>query len=318
MYKLPCYYRIFFLLVLVINISACMFKPLAPAEQAWLIVTDDAGRVVRLNKKPERIIPLANSCVDLLYGAGGTAVGKPSSAVGNLPPAAQSLPEVGHFAAINVEQVIALQPDLIIGFQGMHERLAPVFASSNIPFILVRLKTYTDIKQKLYLFGELAGTQAQAAAMVKAMDDRINGLIERVPTTTKSVALLHATGTGVTIQLDNSIAGSIATLLRLKNIAADVVVSGNPDMIPYSMETLVAGDPDLVLISYMGNMSDIEQRLQAELRGNPAWSGLRAVQQGKVFFLPMELFLFNPGINFDVAVAYMAGIVYPESFAPIQ
>lgn len=51
---------------------------------------------------------------------------------------------------------------------------------------------------------------------------------------------------------------------------------------------------------------------------NPAWNELRAVRNKRVFFLPMELFLLNPGIRYDEAVLYMAKLVYPEIYGTIQ
>jgi len=61
------------------------------SSAAYLTLLDDAGRKVVLPKKPERIVPLAVSYVDLLYAVGGKAVGKPSARTGKLPPEAQAL-----------------------------------------------------------------------------------------------------------------------------------------------------------------------------------------------------------------------------------
>lgn len=306
-------YAVFLLLLLLlVNITGCGPKAAAPASAVYLTVTDDAGRVVTLPKRPQRIVPLAASALDLLYAVGGEAVGKPSSKTGDTPPMAQALPEVGHISNINAEQLLGLQPDLVIGFHGMHEKLIPILESSNIPVIIVKMKTEQDVADKIKLFGELAGTQQQAAKVADAMQSRINAIASRVPPTAKSVAILHATASSVTVQLDNSIAGDIARILRLKNIAASV--DGSLEAAPYSMEKLVEGDPDIVLITYMGSMADIEKRLRDDVKANPAWNGLRAVKNEQVFFLPMELFLLNPGIRFDEAVTYMAKVVYPEVF----
>lgn len=302
-------------LLLFFQTAGCVSKPavqLAPSA-AYLTLTDDAGRVVALPKQPERIVPLSSSFVDLLYAVGGKAVGKPSSTTGSLPPAARALPSVGHVSNINAEQLLALRPDLVIGFQGLHERLIPILESSKIPFIIIKMKTYDDILAKVKLFGDLSGTQAQAASVAEGMRSRIKAVTGKTPQTGKSVAILHATANSVTVQLENSIAGNIAQMLRLRNIASGSVAA-NLETAPYSMEKLIEGDPDLVLITYMGDMADIEKRLRADVKSNPAWSGLRAVKNEQVFFLPMELFLLNPGIRFDAAVTYMAGIAYPEIF----
>lgn len=305
------------LLAVVFAVVAGCSAPVAsepPAKGAYLTVQDDAGRTVSLPKRPERIVPLSSSLLDLVYAVGGTAVGKPSSKTATSPAAAQTLPEIGHVSNINVEQLLGLRPDLVIGLQGRHEKLIPVFESSKIPIIMIKMKTYEDVQDKIKLFGDLCGTSDQAASVAAGMRSRIQAIIDKTPAAAKAVVILHATSNSVTVQLEHSIAGSIAQMLRLKNIAAGSA-AGQLETVPYSMEKLLEGDPDVVLITYMGDMPKIEKRLQADVSNNPAWSGLRAVKNQQVFFLPMDLFLLNPGIQFDEAVLYMAQTVYPEIYS---
>ena len=48
------------------------------------------------------------------------------------------------------------------------------------------------------------------------------------------------------------------------------------------------------------------------MESSPAWQTLSAVRQKRVYVLPENLFLLNPGLNYPEAVAYMAKAVYPE------
>lgn len=310
------------LLALVLSLTGCASQPVQQAKapsSVYLTIQDDAGRQVVLPKKPERIVPLAVSYVDLVYAVGGKAVGKPSARTGNLPPEAQALPEVGHLANINAEQVVALQPDLVIGYQGLHEKLIPILESSNIPFIIVRMKTYEDVMAKTKLFGDIAGTPEAAHKVAANIDGRIKAVTDMLPSVSKQVVILHATASSVSVQLESSIAGNAASMLSLQNIAAgSTAKADDPDATPYSMEKLVEGNPDVILITFMGAMPEIRKRLQADMQSNPAWNGLKAVQNKQVFFLPMELFLLNPGIHFDEAVAYLSRVVYPEIYGEVQ
>jgi iron complex transport system substrate-binding protein len=285
----------------------------------YLSIQDDANRTVILSKKPEKIVPLSPSLIDLLYAVGGKAAGRPSSRTGTLPKDVQVLPEVGHIANINTEKLLSLQPDLVIGYQGLHEKLIPIMESSNIPFIIVKLKTYDDVIKNIKLFGDIAGTKEQAQTVAGEMSQRIKKVITRLPAASKSAAILHATGNSVTVQLENSIAGDVAKMIGLRNVAAgSIPIEGNLEATPYSMEKLVEKDPDMILITFMGEKADIEKRLRLEVENNPAWNSLRAVKNKQVFYLSMELFLLNPGIHYDEAVASMAKIVYPEIYGTVQ
>ena len=45
-------------------------------------------------------------------------------------------------------------------------------------------------------------------------------------------------------------------------------------------------------------------------RQQPAWAGLEAVQTGRVYFLPQNLFLSSPGIHYPEALEIMANLAY--------
>lgn len=315
-------------LVCILSIMSVLFTGCASQSQeksaakpagTYLQMTDDAGRVVTLAKKPQRIVVLSTSFLDVLYGVGGKAVGRPSSKTPLAFPAAQEASEVGFIYNINNEQVIALQPDLVIGFEGINDKIVPILESSNIPVMMLKMKTYDDILAKVKLFGEIAGTQEQAQSLITTMQTKVNGVTAKLPAQNKKVVILHATAKTVTVELENSITGNIASILKLKNIAAgSQPIAGDSDITPYSLEKLVEGDPDTILVVTMGNMDEIEKRMKADLASNPAWSELRAVKTGQIFFLPVELFQLNPGIRYHEAVEYLAKVMYPEVYGNVK
>ena len=73
-------------------------------------------------------------------------------------------------------------------------------------------------------------------------------------------------------------------------------------------------DPELIFITSMGTDAAIENRLRSDVQSNPAWNSLQAVRENKIIFLPEQLFLINPGLQYPKAVEYMAKTVYPEVF----
>jgi len=294
-------------------------QPVHQSSAEYLSITDDLGRKITLPQKPKRIVVLSTSFLDLLYGVGGEAIGRPSSKSPSLFPASQGITEVGFIYNINNEQVLSLEPDLVIGSQGIHDKLIPILESSNIPVVMFKMKTYDEIKDKIKLFGAIAGTSGQAEERIHKMQLAIQGIVEKLPSPGKRVVILHATAKNVTVELDTSIAGNIAKLLHLENIAVgSKALDSDPEITPYSLEKLVQGDADIMLVVTMGNMADIEKRMKTDLASNPAWAGLRAVQNNQIFFLPSELFQLNPGIRYQEAVEYMAKIVYPEVYGHVK
>ena len=317
--KRSCLYLACILTVMSLVFSGCTSQPkkeqVVEVSADYLHIIDDDGRTVILTKKPQRIAVLSTSFLDALYGVGGEAVARPSSKTTAIYPASQMAGEVGFVYNINSEQLVSLQPDLVIGFQGIHEKLIPILDSSHIPVIMLKMKTYDDVLMKVKLLGGIVGSQVTAQRMIDKMQNKINEVVARLPAQSKKIVILHATAKNVTVELDNSIAGNVAKMLRIKNIATNSQpLDSDPDIAPYSLEKLVEGDADAILVVTMGNMADIETTMKTDLASNPAWAGLRAVQNNQVFFLPSELFQLNPGIRFHEAVEYMAKVVYPEVY----
>lgn len=287
------------------------------ASAGYLTIKDDAGRDVVLQHKPEKIVVLSPSFLELLYAVDGKAAGRPNSnAKTPLPQQAQDIPEVGFVYNINIEKVVSLQPDLVIAMQGMHDKLIPLLESNHIPVIVLKYKTYDDIFAKITLFGDIVGTREKAQALTQNINDRLKLITDKLPNQTTKIAILHATAKGVSVELENSIAGNTARLLRLQNVAAgNKPIDSGADTTPYSLEKLAESDPDILFVVTMGNAAEIEKTMREDVEANPAWSTLRAVRNKKVIFLPSDLFLLNPGLRIADTAEYMAKLVYPEVYA---
>jgi ABC-type Fe3+-hydroxamate transport system, periplasmic component len=286
------------------------------AASGYLKVMDDAGRTVILQHKPSRIVVLSPSFLELLYAVDGKAVGRPSSSM-KLDASKQGsdVQEVGFVYNINLEKVVALQPDLVIAMQGMNDMLIPALESDGVPVIVLKYKTYDDVFNKIVLFGDIAGNQKKATAMVQSIKTKLKSITDKLPGQTTRIAILFATSKSVSLELENSIAGNTAKLLRLQNVAAgSKSIDTGSDRTPYSLEKLVESDPDLIFVVTMGKTDEIEKTMSQDVESNPAWSSLRAVRNKKLIFLPSELFLLNPGLRIPEAMEYMAKLVYPEVY----
>lgn len=285
------------------------------ADKAFLTVTDDAGRTVVLKQKPERVVSLATSSLNMIDAVGGKVVGRASSKLGEIPDSMKDVPQVGFVYNINMESLIGLKPDLVIANKNQHEKFLPLLESNNIPVIAINPKTYDEVKEKLVLIGKIYGSPEKGEAVAAKMDQQIKNVIDKFPKEEKRVVIMHATPSNVTVELDNSIAGSVAKMLGLKNVAVgSTPIKGKPEKTPYSMEALVEKNPEIIFITFMGDIDEIENRMRADIKSNPAWASLEAVRNNRVYLLPERLFLLNPGLHYPEAVKYMAKTIYPEVF----
>ena len=288
----------------------------APAPQeggrgSYASVTDDNGRTVNFDKKPERIVVTSASFLEPLYAVGGEVVGRPDSK-SKIPDAAKNVTSIGRVYQIDAEKVLSLTPDLVILNKGMNEKLVETLAANNVNTLVLDMKTYDDVKREIGIFATLTGEKEKGEQLTSKMDADIAAVRASIPSEKKRIAIIHSTGQGLSVQLDGSIAGSIANMLGWENTASGMTaLDKNPDAAPYSMETLVAQNPDIIFVTSMGEEAEIRASMEAMFAESPAWQSVAAIRDGRVYYLPQEMFLFSPGIEYPEAVKYMARLVYP-------
>ena len=293
-------------------LSACGAPAAEQSSQgSYATITDDNGRTVSFDKKPERIVVTSASFLEPLYAVGGEVVGRPDSK-SKIPEAAKSVTNIGRVYQIDAEKVLALTPDLVILNRGMNEKLVETLAANHIKTLVIEMKSYEDVKREIGTFATLTGETAKGDELIRKMDADIEAVRTSIPQEKKRVAIIHSTGQGLSVQLDGSIAGNIANILGWENTATGMpALDKNPDAAPYSMETLVAQNPDIIFVTSMGEEAEIRASMEAMFAESPAWQSVSAVRDGRVYYLPQEMFLFSPGIEYPAAVKYMARLVYP-------
>mgnify|MGYP000845827347 FL=1 len=286
----------------------------ASGEKAFAVIKDDMGRDVTLPTKPERIVVLSASFLEPLHAVGGDVVGRPDSKT-QMPDYAKDKASVGAVYQIDMEKVLACKPDLVIVNKGMNEKLVPTLEENNIPALVLDMKSYDDVKREVSVFAQVTGEKEKGDALLKEMETKVQDVVARLPKDKKRIAILHSTAQGLSVQLDGSIAGSIAKMLGWDNVASGMTpMEKNPDAAPYSMETLVEQNPEIIFVTSMGKLEEIKQNMEATIAASPAWQSIPAIQKGQVYYLPQDLFLLSPGLRYPEAFATMAKLVYPEVF----
>ena len=285
-----------------------------PTGEIFAEITDVNGRTVKLKKKPERIIVTSASFLEPLHEVGGDVVARPDSKT-NMPEYAKDKPSIGRTYNVDMEKLISYTPDLVIINKATNEKLIQPLEAAGIPVIVAKLKSYEDVKNGLRQFAVITGHPEKAEAFIADMDKRIEEIKNRLPKKELRVLILHSTSQGVSVQLDSSIAGSVANLLGFKNVASGMkAMEDKPDAAPYSIETAVEQNPDVIFVTSMGKVDEIRASMEQTMATNPAWQSIPAVRDKKVYYLSQEHFLLSPCIHYPEAVEEMARLIYPEGF----
>lgn len=284
-------------------------KTSTTTKEIFYFTKDSLNRDVIFETKPERMVVTSASFLEPLHAVGGTVVGRPDSKT-QMPDWAKDIESIGQVYNVDVEKIIACNPDLVIINKGMNEKLLDVLKQNKINAMVLDMKTYADVKNEIEIFGDLTEQPDKAEKIIDDMNKKINQSLKNAPQDKKRVAIIHSTAQGLTVQLERSIAGNIVEMFGWENVCKGMTpLENNPDAAPYSLEKLAEQNPDVIFITSMGKIDDIKSNMEKEFKSNSAWQTIKAIKNGKIYYLPQDLFLLSPGLRYPEAVEMMSKLI---------
>ena len=269
------------------------------------------GQTYTVPKDPQKIAVLSNSVLSMLYAVDGKAISRVST-TDALPPEIEALPVLGQTANINMEQLLGLNPDLVLGLENQHKKYESQLQSSKIPTVLINYDGIKDNVPLIKFLGALTNHEDKATTLANTYESNVNKVKDSVKAQQPArVAILRATGKGVTAETDAAITASMVKDLGMTNVVSTHLDKATTDKtVPYSLETLAADDPDIIFVVTMGKEEEITKAMKKAMTDNPAWANLKAVQNNRVIYLPSKLFLLNPGLQTPEAMARLVKEAY--------
>ena len=244
-----------------------------------------------------------------MHAVGGDFIAWADSPGDKAPSYAAGKKTVGYTFQVNAEAVISEKPDLVIGLHGLHDRFTEVMKQNGIPFMLLSASSLEDVERAAEVLGDVTGHHAEGVKAREQLRKDMESVVSGLSLKEYTCAILHGTPHSVTLEGRGTIATETAALLHIRNV---FVLDNDRDMKlpPFSLETLVAKDPDIIFLTTMVMPGQQQEAFRKSLMEQPAWAGMRAVKAGRVYFLPQKLFLSSPGMEYPKALSYMADVVY--------
>ena len=177
----------FLLLSLVLSISVLIAPVIGCTDNRTEIATkttesitivDDLGREVTIEKKPMKIVSLAPSNTEILFalGLGDRVFGVTERC--DYPEEALTKEKVGGYSDVDIEKVVAIDPDLILAEDIHKQEVIP--ALERLGFTVVALVPHNlqEMMDSITLIGRLTDTQEKASQIVDDMSQRIKAITE--------------------------------------------------------------------------------------------------------------------------------------------
>lgn len=251
-----------------------------PAFAERLRIVDDAGRTVLLPRPAQRIISIAPHITELLFaaGAGDRIVG--ADEFSDYPLEAKALPRIGRHSSLDLEAIVALKPDIVIGWEsGNRMPQLDQLERLGIPLYLNEIRSIGDIARSIEGFGTIAGTGDAAHAAAAALRARTENLATQ-QTTRIPLRVFY--------QIWNrplmTVSGKHLISEAIERCGGRNVFAGLAQLAPtISIESVLAANPDVILAS--GADADRPEWLDDWKR----WPELAAVGSDSLYAIPPDI-----------------------------
>jgi len=270
-------------------------------------VVDDYGRTVTLEAIPERIVSIAPSPTEILFaiGAGPQIVGVDNYS--DYPEAARTLPQVGDYT-LNIETIISLQPDLIVGGDLVPLAQLEQLESQGIPYVLLADRTLEDVLKTIRLAGVITGHIEKADEVADSLSDRIDAVKAKTlaPDVVKpKVYIEYDEFMGLWTYGPGSFGDDLIIAAGGINIAHNT--SSEYPMV--ESEFVIAQNPDIIVYT-TGPWSTLSEETYIN---RPGWDTITAVVNGDIYGMDANL-LSRYGPRIVDCLEQLAEIVHPELF----
>lgn len=305
-------------------------------------VIDQLNRKVTLPEEVDRVVVLQHQTLDILVqlGAADKLVGVMSSwekhlgeSFTRLAPNVKDLPMPGDLTTVNIESLLALNPQVVFVTNYMPEDMIKKIEDADIPVVAVSLRvddsteessklnpTLKDaskaydagLKQGIELIGEVVNKAPEAKEMVDyifthtrpMIKERLKNLKEsdRVRIYVANPDLVtYGSGKYVGVMLEN--AGAL-------NVAADSIVGYKQ----VSMEDVLRWNPEVIFVQHRF------PSVVNEIIDGAQWQNIKAVEDNNVYHMPEYAKAWGYPMPESIAIGelWIAATLYPELFKDID
>jgi iron complex transport system substrate-binding protein len=295
-------FSVFALLGIFITTPSGYHQPSLPAT-----FVDDMGRGVTINEAPQRIVSHVPSITEMLFalGLGDKVVGV--SDYCNYPEEAQSKPSVGNYFNPSIENIVALEPDLVL--TDGHSDNIQQLDGLGITFMVLDPKDIDGVFEDLELLGKVTGTESEAAEIIDSMQDSIADVLARVEGAPRPKVMYIIDATDLTLPWTagpGSFVDALITMAGGENIAAQAQGA----WIQLSIEEIVNADPDIIILPLTHGTAFTPREVLEE---HSAWQGTTAVKEGNIFYIDADL-VDRSGPRIVQGLEEIARIIHPELF----
>jgi iron complex transport system substrate-binding protein len=222
---------------------------------------------------PQRIVCLTAETTEIAFdvGAGDRVVGVSGYAV--RPPEARKKPKVAAFQTAHVERILALKPDLVLGFSDLQADIAAALIRGGVNVLVTNQRTLAETYDAIALVGAAVGELERGRELAASTRSAIEQLASKPPHRPRVYFE----------EWNEPLISGIAWVSEL------IEMAGGKDIFPelherqsapervVSADDVIARDPEVIVASWCGKKARLEK-----IAARPGWESVSAVKDGRL------------------------------------
>ena len=225
---------------------------------------------------PQRIVCLTAETTEIAFavGAGERVVGVSGYAV--RPPEARKKPKVAAFQTAHVARILALKPDVVLGFSDLQADIAAELIRGGVNVLVTNQRTLEETYDAIALIGAVVGEAEQGRLLADETRSAIEGLGKAFPRGSRPRVYFE--------EWDEPMISGIAWVSEL------IEAAGGDDIFPelragstagervVATEQVLERDPEIIVASWCGKKARLEK-----IAARPGWNAISAVKAGRLY-----------------------------------
>ncbi len=280
-----------------------------PAPAFPTTLTDDEGTAVTIPVAPQRIVSLTPASTEILFGLGAGSRVIAGTEADDYPPAADALPDVATYEAVDVEKIVGIEADLVIAggnFFNPPEAIARL-RELGIPVLVLYAPDIAGVLADVELIGDAIGLPDAAGEMTAAMQagfDDVASATAGLDRPRTFYELDVSTGTIYTVA-DESFSAEMVSLA-----GGDPITTGSTTDYAIPLERLIVADPELILLG-----DAAYQVTAAQVKDRTGWDVMTAVRNDAI--RPVnDIIITRPGPRLVEGLRELALAIHPDLVLP--
>lgn len=250
-----------------------------------LTVKDSLEREVVIEEPVEKLIITQPADAEILYelGAKDLIVGRGEYV--NYPEDLEEIPMVGSVDTLDLEQIIDLEPDLIIlDRMDQAEELVAKFDEAGIAYLVTNPISIEEIYTSIELLGQIVDKNEEADQLIQSMKSTFAEYEKMADEKGESKTVYYEVSPleyGLWTAGSQTFFNEFGQMLNLENIFPEIDTWAE-----VSQEEVLSRNPDYIITTSMpsGELDPVE-----EIKARPGWDSINAVKNDGVYAIDNSL-----------------------------